>query len=117
MSGHSSGQNSALVKALLRGRGIRPTQVSPARRFTLQLPASLGAQDITRFSRQLATLFKAGVPLLQGLGMIAEGANNPALRSLLAPSKRYRRRLRPGRCAAQAPAPVRQPVLQPGGRG
>ncbi|KTC23169.1 type II secretion system protein F [Pseudomonas putida] len=83
VSGHSSGQNSALVKALLRGRGIRPTQVSPARRFTLQLPASLGAQDITRFSRQLATLFKAGVPLLQGLGMIAEGINNPPLRRLL----------------------------------
>ncbi|WEJ20929.1 type II secretion system F family protein [Pseudomonas sp. SD17-1] len=83
VSGHRSGQNSALVKALLRGRGIRPTQVNAARRITLQLPASLGAKDITRFSRQLATLFKAGVPLLQGLGMIAEGINNPPLRRLL----------------------------------
>ena len=34
VSGHSSGQNSALVKALLRGRGIRPTQVNAARRIT-----------------------------------------------------------------------------------
>lgn len=83
VSGHSSGQNSALVKALLRGNGIRPTQVNAAGRITLQWPASLGAKDITRFSRQLATLFKAGVPLLQGLGMIAEGINNPPLRSLL----------------------------------
>lgn len=83
VSGHSSGQSTALVRAMLRGRGIRPTQVSPARRFALHRPAALGSQDITRFSRQLATLFKAGVPLLQGLDIVAEGSPNPHMRSLL----------------------------------
>ncbi|NER62996.1 type II secretion system F family protein [Pseudomonas sp. MAFF212427] len=87
VSGHSSGQSPALIKALLRNRGIRPTQVHTKRAFTLRLPATLGTRDLAQFSRQLATLFKAGIPLLQGLDIIAEGCKHPQLRSLLAALK------------------------------
>lgn len=83
ISGHCSGQSPALIKALLRNRGIRPTQVNPAHALTLRLPATLGTQELAQFSRQLATLFKAGIPLLQGLDIIVEGCKHPHLRSLI----------------------------------
>ncbi|WP_206336059.1 type II secretion system F family protein, partial [Pseudomonas viridiflava] len=39
--------------------------------------------DIAFFSRQMATMMKAGVPLLQSFDIISEGAENPNMRSLV----------------------------------
>ena len=38
--------------------------------------------DITIFTRQLATMMKAGVPLVQGFEIVAEGLENPAMREV-----------------------------------
>jgi len=83
MSGESSAQSPALIKARLRQRGIIPGKVrkkftplfSPGQRVT--------ALDVALFTRQLATMLKAGVPLLQAFDIIAEGFDNPRMRSLL----------------------------------
>ncbi|MDD0974264.1 type II secretion system F family protein [Pseudomonas fontis] len=83
VSGHNQGHSPALIKNLLRQRGIRPTQVRTQHNFSLKLPATLSSKDLTQFSRQLATLFQAGIPLLQGFDIIAEGCNNPALQTLV----------------------------------
>jgi type IV pilus assembly protein PilC len=40
-------------------------------------------QDITLFTRQLATMMKAGVPLLQSFDIVGKGASNPAVGKLL----------------------------------
>jgi type IV pilus assembly protein PilC len=40
-------------------------------------------KDITLFSRQLATMMKAGVPLLQSFDIVGKGATNPAVARLL----------------------------------
>ncbi|MFW1675866.1 type II secretion system F family protein, partial [Acinetobacter baumannii] len=39
--------------------------------------------DITIFTRQLATMMKSGVPLVQGFELLAEGLENPALREVV----------------------------------
>jgi type IV pilus assembly protein PilC len=41
------------------------------------------SRDITLFSRQLATMIRAGVPLLQGCKVVAETLKNPAMRNLV----------------------------------
>jgi Type II secretory pathway, component PulF len=39
--------------------------------------------DITIFTRQLATMMKAGVPLVQGFEIVAEGLENPSMREVV----------------------------------
>src|SRR5690606_39101441 len=39
--------------------------------------------DIAVFTRQLATMMKAGVPLVQGFDIVADGVENPSLRELV----------------------------------
>jgi type IV pilus assembly protein PilC len=41
------------------------------------------ALDIALFTRQMATMMKAGVPLLQSFDIIGEGFDNPAMRKLV----------------------------------
>ena len=74
-------------------------------------------KDITLFTRQLATMMKAGVPLLQSFDIVGKGHANPAVAKLLH-GHQDRRRDRDVADAGvpQVPALLRQPVLQPGGR-
>src|SRR6202008_4037349 len=44
-------------------------------------------KDITLFTRQLATMMKAGVPLLQSFDIVGKGASNPAVAKLLSEIK------------------------------
>lgn len=43
----------------------------------------IGARDITLFARQMATLLRAGIPVLQGLEVVAHGIEKPAMRLLV----------------------------------
>ena len=84
MKGEMSGQNPALVKAQLRKQGINPIKV---RKKTKSLLAGAGQKikpmDIAIFTRQMATMMKAGVPLLQSFDIIAEGLEKPNMRKLV----------------------------------
>lgn len=81
--GLCEGQSPTLIKTLLRQRGIRPTRVEIKRSLRLSLPGQITCRELCSFSRQLATLFQAGIPLLQGFDIIAEGCENPQLRTLV----------------------------------
>ena len=82
--GEMSGPSPTLVKAALRLQGIRPIRVrkKPKALFG-ERKARILSKDITVFSRQLATMISSGVPLAQGLDIIAAGADNLQLRKLL----------------------------------
>lgn len=43
----------------------------------------IGPRDITLFARQMATLLRAGITVLQGLGVVAKGVEKPAMRLLV----------------------------------
>jgi type IV pilus assembly protein PilC len=70
----------AAVSATLRRQGILLTKVKK-RRMSGGRPVK--QKDIALFTRQLATMMKAGVPLLQAFDIVARGATNPRLTRLL----------------------------------
>jgi type IV pilus assembly protein PilC len=70
----------ALVNATLRRQGIVITKVKQQR---MKRGGSVGEKDLALFTRQLATMMKAGVPLLQSFEIVAKGAANPAVAKLL----------------------------------
>ncbi len=70
----------AQVNATLRRQGIMPTKVKKQR---LQTGGKVTEKDITLFTRQLATMMKAGVPLLQSFDIVGKGGSNPAVTKLL----------------------------------
>ena len=78
------GSSQALVKAQLRKQGIIPSRV---KRKSKQLfgPAKLKIKpgDIAIFTRQLATMMKSGIPLVQSFEIVAEGLENPSMRELV----------------------------------
>ncbi|RMH85286.1 type II secretion system F family protein [Pseudomonas sp. AOB-7] len=84
VKGEISGQTPALVKAQLRKQGINPTKV---RKKSTSLFGGAGKKikpmDIALFTRQMATMMKAGVPLLQSFDIIGEGFDNPNMRKLV----------------------------------
>jgi type IV pilus assembly protein PilC len=70
----------AAVSASLRRQGILVTKVKKRRSAG---GGSIKGKDIATFTRQLATMMKAGVPLLQSFDIVARGSPNPRLTKLL----------------------------------
>jgi len=70
----------AVVNATLRRQGILVTKVKKQKRGG---GGKVSDKDITLFTRQLATMMKAGVPLLQSFDIVAKGASNPGVAKLL----------------------------------
>jgi type IV pilus assembly protein PilC len=70
----------AQVSAQLRRQGVLVTKVKKRR---MRGGSSIKQKDIAVFTRQLATMMKAGVPLLQAFDIVARGATNPRLTKLL----------------------------------
>ncbi|AVI83198.1 type II secretion system protein F [Pseudomonas syringae pv. tomato] len=83
LSGELSGHNPALIKAQLRKQGVNPTKVRKKSVSIFGKGKKIKPLDIAFFSRQMATMMKAGVPLLQSFDIISEGAENPNMRSLV----------------------------------
>ena len=70
----------AAVSAMLRRQGILLTKVKKRRTSG---GSAIKQRDIALFTRQLATMMKAGVPLLQAFDIVGRGATNPRLTKLL----------------------------------
>ena len=68
------------VNLQLRRQGL--TQISIKKKPSLR-QRSITEKDIAIFARQLATMLKAGVPLLQAFDIVARGYSNPAVSRLL----------------------------------
>lgn len=70
----------------LRKQGITPTKVSKKGggiSALLSFGAKVSPGDIALFTRQLATMMKAGVPLVQSVDIVADGVDNPAMKELI----------------------------------
>jgi type IV pilus assembly protein PilC len=74
----ASGQN--VVNATLRRQGINVTKV---RKQRLAGGKKITEKDIALFTRQMATMMKAGVPLLQAFDIVGKGHANPRVTKLL----------------------------------
>lgn len=81
--GELSGASPALVKAQLRKQGINPQKVRKKSVSLFGAGKKIKPMDIALFTRQMATMMKAGVPLLQSFDIIGEGFDNPNMRKLV----------------------------------
>lgn len=78
--GEQRSAGEAAVTASLRRQGILVTRVKKRR---MSRAGSISSKDIAVFTRQLSTMMKAGVPLLQSFDIVARGSPNPRLARLL----------------------------------
>lgn len=81
--GESVGSSQAVVKAQLRKQGIAAKTVKRKTKPLFSTKKAIKPADIAMFARQLATMMKAGVPLVQSFDIVAEGLENPSMRDLV----------------------------------
>ncbi len=74
----ASGENQ--VQASLRRQGVTPSKIKKRR---MRAGGSIKPKDLAIFTRQLATMMKAGVPLLQAFDIVGRGNPNPRVTKLL----------------------------------
>lgn len=89
VSGQIAGHNLALIKVQLRQQGICPERVRKKSYGLHIFKTRITPADIALFTRQLATLLKAGIPLLQAFDIISEGVENLQLRELVKALKQH----------------------------
>ncbi len=81
IKGEMRAAGESFVSATLRRQGITVTKVKKQSAFASK--GKITEKDITLFTRQLATMMKAGVPLLQAFDIVGKGHSNPAVAKLL----------------------------------
>jgi type IV pilus assembly protein PilC len=78
VKGEMRAPGEASVSAHLRRQGVNVTKIKRQRKGK-----AISAKDITLFTRQLAVMMKAGVPLLQAFDIVGKGHSNPSVARLL----------------------------------
>ncbi len=82
--GEIASSNPAIAKAELRKQGINATRVrKKGAGLSLSSGKSINSADISLFTRQMATMMRAGVPLVQSFEIVADGVDKPKLRDLV----------------------------------
>ncbi|MGV3741225.1 MAG: type II secretion system F family protein [Burkholderiaceae bacterium] len=80
VKGELRASGEASVNVTLRRQGILVTKV---KKKNLRATKKISEKDITLFTRQLATMMKAGVPLLQSFDIVSKGHSNPSVAKLI----------------------------------
>src|SRR4051812_43510656 len=84
IKGEYAAKNATLVKAELRRQGINPQTVKPKGKPLFGAAGkTIKPRDIAVFSRQIAVMMAAGVPMVQAFDIIASGQSNPRMKNLL----------------------------------
>lgn len=85
VKGEMTGQSDALVKAVLRRQGVNPLKVKKKPKPLLGGggKTKIAPKDICVFSRQLATMMSAGVPLVQAFEIVGRGHENAGMQELI----------------------------------
>lgn len=81
--GEVESSNASMAKAQLRKQGISVKKVKKKAKPLFNTAKPITPMDIAVFTRQMATMMKAGVPLVQSFDIVAEGIPNPSLKNLI----------------------------------
>lgn len=79
-SGELQAPTEAAAMTILRQKGVKVTTLKKKR---MGIPKKIISKDISIFTRQLAVMMKAGIPMLQSFDIVAKGSANPAITELL----------------------------------
>lgn len=83
MSGQTVAANEGVVKIQLRKQGINPLRVRKQSSLFGARKKKIESADIAIFSRQMATMMTAGVPLVQALEIVGKGHEDPSMGELI----------------------------------
>jgi type IV pilus assembly protein PilC len=83
VKGESRASSITMVRADLRRQGVNPTRVTKKAPSLFGGKKRIGSADIAVFSRQLATMMAAGVPLVQAFDIVGRGHENPSMQDLI----------------------------------
>ena len=78
--GETRAASETVVSTNLRRQGIRVTKI---KKQSFRGGSRVGEKDVTFFTRQLATMLRAGVPLLQAFDIVARGHSNARFSRLM----------------------------------
>lgn len=79
VKGEARAVGESALSSQLRRQGINATKIRRARKSGKKITD----KDLTLFTRQLATMLKSGVPLLQAFDIVGKGHSNPSVSRLL----------------------------------
>ena len=81
--GENQAANANMIRAGLRRQGVKPRWVRPKRKPLFGKGGAVKPSDIAHFARQLTTMMRSGVPLVQSLELISSGNENPAVQDMV----------------------------------
>jgi len=81
IKGKSLAPDEQTLRAELRRQGVAPSRIRKQRQ--LRRGGKVNAADIAVFSRQLATMLTAGIPMVQAFDIVANGSEKPAMQKLI----------------------------------
>ncbi|HUS25628.1 MAG TPA: type II secretion system F family protein [Candidatus Binatia bacterium] len=83
IKGQTVAPSDTMVKQQLRKQGINPIRVTKKLSFKLGGKGKIESQDIAIYSRQMAVMMTAGVPLVQALEIVGRGHEKPAMGEMI----------------------------------
>jgi type IV pilus assembly protein PilC len=83
IKGKSMATNEAAVRADLRRQGVVPSKIRKQSKGLFSGAAAITTADIAIFSRQLATMLSAGIPLVQAFEIVGSGHENASMQKLI----------------------------------
>jgi type IV pilus assembly protein PilC len=83
VKGKSMASTEAAVRADLRRQGVVPSRIRKQRSSAFAGKSKITTADIAIFSRQLATMLAAGIPLVQAFEIVGNGHENAAMQKLI----------------------------------
>ena len=83
VKGETTGKVPSTVKAELRKQGITAKKVVRKREINIGGKKKIKPMDVAIFTRQMATMMKAGVPLVQSFEIVADGLDNPSMKEVV----------------------------------
>ena len=73
----------AIAKAQLRRQGINAKRLRKKTQPLLSMSKAIDTRDIAVFTRQLATMTRAGVPMVQAIDIVMDGSEKPQMKDLI----------------------------------
>ena len=83
IKGEMDAASVAFVNSMLRRQGISPVKVKKRASALFSTKKRITPKDVSVFTRQLATMLAAGIPVAQAFDIVGRGHENPSMRELV----------------------------------